>query len=815
MKRIIYVGVASLAIIYLVLVLVGGLESKDKKSVEQLDPKSQQNYEVPDNGVENQVTKALVSKILALTLFTEADLKTMDSVISFKDCDQEEWYYNYVNAAVLNGWFAEDSGDFQPYHVMTESEIVKLFNKVASNYKPMKKHVLNEDQDKPVTYQQFVNEYTLFLKENKEYIKAGVKNVYIFSTNALDQELNEWQVATDAGTYNYGGLAVQPYLDKRVNAIVNGSTLVLIQGIAKEKTPINNVLIEKVEDDKVVFFLGGGRRVFSLNHEGKLSPGNIVDCSIVDGKITEIHVKNNKKQSTIKRVSDKTIELEDGTINFSEDVQIYSFINGVAKYLKKDSLLVGSNSPILIMEKNTVCGAIIIEEPEVQKIRVALNTTGFKGLTHGTIQLTSDTPFVMELGGEVTKYEAGKILVFDEDQNKLDGKRSKIYPLDPKGKIQILSINRGYGQWNRQPAYSGVIEIAQQDHGFSIVNELSVETYLYAVVPSEMPSSYGVEASKVQAVTARSYAYNQIKSNRYREYGAHVDDSVNCQVYNNLPQNPISVEAVDATKDQVLMYNHNIVSANFFSTSCGFTANSGEVWADSGLGVFPNKTPEYLSATAQSAKVFNADLTLEEQFFDFIAKKNPEDFDSDSPWYRWKVSMTMEQIENSVNKNIASLYNSKPYLIRTLNKNNIFRSMPVTTIGKLKDLHVYKRGEGGNIMEMVLEGSEATVKVSTEYYIRQLITPVEYDENKEPILLTLQDGSTKENYKMLPSTFFTPEKIVDTKGNIVEIRFTGGGFGHGVGMSQNGVKGMVDRGYAFEDILKHYYKNIVIGTLAE
>ncbi len=40
--------------------------------------------------------------------------------------------------------------------------------------------------------------------------------------------------------------------------------------------------------------------------------------------------------------------------------------------------------------------------------------------------------------------------------------------------------------------------------------------------------------------------------------------------------------------------------------------------------------------------------------------------------------------------------------------------------------------------------------------------------------------------------------------------FYGGGYGHGVGMSQNGVKGMIDAGYGYEDILKHYYKGISI-----
>ena len=56
-----------------------------------------------------------------------------------------------------------------------------------------------------------------------------------------------------------------------------------------------------------------------------------------------------------------------------------------------------------------------------------------------------------------------------------------------------------------------------------LVNELPLEEYLYAVVPSEMPASYELEALKAQAVCARSYAYNQTQGLSYPEYNAHVD----------------------------------------------------------------------------------------------------------------------------------------------------------------------------------------------------------------------------------------------------------------------------------------------------
>jgi len=57
----------------------------------------------------------------------------------------------------------------------------------------------------------------------------------------------------------------------------------------------------------------------------------------------------------------------------------------------------------------------------------------------------------------------------------------------------------------------------------------------------------------------------------------------------------------------------------------------------------------------------------------------------------------------------------------------------------------------------------------------------------------------------MPSAFFVIEPIENKDGKLTGYTFYGGGNGHGAGMSQNGVKGMVDKGYNYKEILKHYY----------
>lgn len=61
----------------------------------------------------------------------------------------------------------------------------------------------------------------------------------------------------------------------------------------------------------------------------------------------------------------------------------------------------------------------------------------------------------------------------------------------------------------------------------------------------------------------------------------------------------------------------------------------------------------------------------------------------------------------------------------------------------------------------------------------------------------------------LRSTFFN----ISTKGDIVT--FTGRGFGHGVGMSQEGAIRMAKSGYSYDYILKYYYTSIEIIQLDE
>lgn len=69
--------------------------------------------------------------------------------------------------------------------------------------------------------------------------------------------------------------------------------------------------------------------------------------------------------------------------------------------------------------------------------------------------------------------------------------------------------------------------------------------------------------------------------------------------------------------------------------------------------------------------------------------------------------------------------------------------------------------------------------------------------------------------KLLPSAYFTMEKQTDNAGTLIGYQIKGGGYGHGVGMSQNGAKGMADVGKTYQEILSYFYNEVEMGKVQD
>ena len=102
------------------------------------------------------------------------------------------------------------------------------------------------------------------------------------------------------------------------------------------------------------------------------------------------------------------------------------------------------------------------------------------------MSLSSEGKICIHYGNKKEYIKAGKKVVFYPDDKRF--KKGKIRITSDK-KITLQHLKRGYGT----PSYTGNIELVKTAEGIVIINELPVEEYLKAVVPSEMPASYELE----------------------------------------------------------------------------------------------------------------------------------------------------------------------------------------------------------------------------------------------------------------------------------------------------------------------------------
>lgn len=308
--------------------------------------------------------------------------------------------------------------------------------------------------------------------------------------------------------------------------------------------------------------------------------------------------------------------------------------------------------------------------------------------------------------------------------------------------------------------YEGSFIIRKTGKGCVLVNVVPLETYVRYVLPSEMPSSFSYEALKAQAVCARTFAFTQMKGGDYAEYGANLDDSTSYQVYNSGERTEISDKAARETKGQVLTCGGDMIVCYYFSTSPGITENL-EVWGN-------EDSPKYLSRQNGILDGKKRDLSDEKVFHKFIHDK-PESYDSESAFYRWTAELNLANITDE-------------------------------EYGTLKKIEVGSRSKSGFVTSLVCTFSNGSKRLTNENEIRIFL-------GKALKTLKLADGNERD-FTTIPSACFEITKVDKFK-----VSLTGGGFGHGVGMSQYGASAMGNAGKNYQEILAFYYPNTEVVSM--
>ncbi len=319
-----------------------------------------------------------------------------------------------------------------------------------------------------------------------------------------------------------------------------------------------------------------------------------------------------------------------------------------------------------------------------------------------------------------------------------------------------IQIEAPYGLAWGGGVYSGPFLLQADSYGsWTLVEKVALEHYLRGVVPHEIGPASPSAALAAQTVLARTWAL--ANSNRFLVDGYHLCSDTQCQVYKDPREaNPEVLKAISATRGKVLTWNSRPINAVYHASNGGVMAAANEAWSIPPL--------PYLRAQLDG-NLFWQDL------FEFpietktelnsLLKNGDGAYGKDHPRFRWMLTLSAEEIGQSLN------------------------SFKVVEIFP-KSVKVLERGSSGRALALEIVGID----------------------EKTRIILRL-DG-IRRHLRKLPSTLFVVEEI--EKGNW---RFTGGGFGHGAGLSQAGAIEMAFNGWTTEEILSHYYPGTTYGPLQD
>lgn len=605
---------------------------------------------------------------------------------------------------------------------------------------------------------------------------------------------------TSKGVYYTDRLNMSDYSGNEIVVFQYENKILDIYSVIGEKIELKNAYI--ISEKENMQFFWNHHEVTLPQKDNFSGQDQIADLTIDNSGVIDATIKNEIVGGKIVRLDNHEIEIEDGgSYELSEDLQIYQMFGNLCSKTLSD-LRIGYAFSDFVVSNGKIEAGLIMKEDDMNTIRVLIKSAEYENRFHETIKLSCDTDYTVQFyknGKEEGREEKKSGDEFDIQRNTLkdSDERLKITPSALSGNFTIHNLTRS----QKVPVYRGSLEIEKQEEGLVLINELLLEEYLYKVVPSEMPSSYPYDALKAQAICARTYAYDKMIHAGLPQFGAHVDDSAGFQVYNNISMQSETTKAVKATLGEILWYEEAPALTYYYSTSCGAGTDTS-VW-----GGFGSDNPEYLQPQMidRSQDIQKAEkLKDEESFREFIASDSSDCYEKEEGWFRWTYEVN-EINEEHLLEVLKKRYDSNPDRVLTKNSKGEFESKAVGEIGKIKDISIVKRNAGGVAEELLIEGTKACIKVISELNIRYIL-------NDGSAKVVRQTGDAVSSPSLLPSGYF----VIDTgkeDGYVLGYKLSGGGFGHGVGMSQNAAKDMSLLGMNYQDILSFFYKNSTIKTI--
>ncbi len=374
--------------------------------------------------------------------------------------------------------------------------------------------------------------------------------------------------------------------------------------------------------------------------------------------------------------------------------------------------------------------------------------------------------------------------------------------------LQDVTIGINF-HWERKEVqrFKGELKIIVEDDKLTAINIISIENYLTSVISSEMSATASLELLKAHAVISRSWLLNKLKIEneklknkmqpdsaaisqfsilnsqfiKWYDHEAHKNFDVcaddHCQRYQGITRASTSraIEAVSATRGEVLMYEGKICDARFSKCCGGAFEEFQNCWENV-------RHPYLIGQRDSQTENKLPDLTVEVEADKWIRTSpvafcNTQDkkilsqvlnnYDQETAdFYRWKVSYSQEELSELIHKRSGIGF------------------------GKIIDLIPVERGTSGRLVRLKIVGTLRTLTIGKELEIRRTL-------------------STSHLYS---SAFVVDKEYKEEEEQEIPSRFilTGAGWGHGVGLCQIGAAVMGEQGYKYEEILSHYYPNSTI-----
>ena len=313
-------------------------------------------------------------------------------------------------------------------------------------------------------------------------------------------------------------------------------------------------------------------------------------------------------------------------------------------------------------------------------------------------------------------------------------------------------------------AYRGSIILLKDDNGkLTVINEVGLDDYTAAVLAKEMSPSFELEALKAQAVAARTYAVRN--SGKHGKYGFDVCRSNDCQVYGGAEdEHERTVRAAQQTSGEVLVSGGALAETVYFATSGGHTESSEYVWG-SDISYLKAISDEY-----EADNVYGAS---------------------------WTRELSPSQLEAAV-----------------------------TGLGNIIDVEITKTSPSGAVYEIKVVGDNGEKVFKNEscrtflgydVLLSQAYTVI---KSGDGVTVETTGGTARVNgISVMSASGIAPYSgaemclmggelqvaVISTPPQSDGYIFSGRGWGHLVGMSQNGANGMAAAGFDYQQILTHYY----------